>query len=332
MNMDQIRQLIGSRVLCGIALLVGLALAPALHTVAAAPMEPRTWQVGVGIETEDHRMQGNGFLPNQVWINVGDSVQWNVDSAEFHTITFLAKGQSRPPFNLNDPQQIAPQGGDHYDGVSYVNSGLLTHNAPHATYRLTFDTPGNYTYVCLVHGAMSAVIHIRPASTAYPFSQEQYRQQGRAQRDEYLRHGNALERQAKLLADGNASAGPQVTAGFGDGAVMLMRFYPSNIKVHVGDTVAFTNLDVEAPHTITFGPEPQGGPTALFAPYGTPNAFDGSTPLNSGFLGADPHLFGNTFSVTFTQAGTYHYICGLHDDMGMLGTVIVLPKHRPDSD
>jgi hypothetical protein len=81
MNMYQIQQLIGSRVLCGIALLVGLALAatPALRTVAAAPMEPRTWQVGVGIETEDHRMQGNGFLPNQVWINtVRDGSVWMV--------------------------------------------------------------------------------------------------------------------------------------------------------------------------------------------------------------------------------------------------------------
>ncbi len=316
---------IGGRVLIGLTFAVLLlAAAPVVSPVAAASAQPRTWQVGVGVESEDHRVQGNGFLPTQVWINVGDTAQWNVASAEFHTITFLAKGQNRPPFDLNDPNQTTPQGSDHYDGASYVNSGLLAHGSPQSTFRLTFDTAGDYTYVCLVHAAMSAVIHVRPVNTPYPYTQEQYNQQARVQRAEYLRHGTALERQAKLLARGDGIQ--HVTAGFGDGAVALMRFYPSNITVHVGNTVAFTNLDVETPHTVTFGPEPQGGPLALFAPYGTPSAFDGSAPLNSGFLGANPHLFGNTFNVTFTHAGTYHYICGLHDDMGMQGTVTVLSK------
>src|SRR4051812_42000368 len=58
MKIPQIQQLISSRVLRRIALLIGIALTatPALRTVAAAPIEPRTWQVGVGIETEDHRI------------------------------------------------------------------------------------------------------------------------------------------------------------------------------------------------------------------------------------------------------------------------------------
>jgi plastocyanin len=31
------------------------------------------------------------------------------------------------------------------------------------------------------------------------------------------------------------------------------------------------------------------------------------------------------FRVTFTQAGVFHYICGLHDQLGMKGKVIVVP-------
>jgi len=31
------------------------------------------------------------------------------------------------------------------------------------------------------------------------------------------------------------------------------------------------------------------------------------------------------FRVTFTQAGVFHYICGLHDILGMKGKVIVVP-------
>jgi plastocyanin len=31
------------------------------------------------------------------------------------------------------------------------------------------------------------------------------------------------------------------------------------------------------------------------------------------------------FRITFTKAGAYPYICALHDDLGMVGKVIVLP-------
>jgi plastocyanin len=31
------------------------------------------------------------------------------------------------------------------------------------------------------------------------------------------------------------------------------------------------------------------------------------------------------FRVTFTAAGTFNYICGLHDTLGMVGTVVVEP-------
>ena len=32
------------------------------------------------------------------------------------------------------------------------------------------------------------------------------------------------------------------------------------------------------------------------------------------------------FRVTFTQPGVYNYICALHDDVGMVGQIVVLPK------
>ena len=65
--------------------------------------------------------------------------------------------------------------------------------------------------------------------------------------------------------------------------------------------------------TVVFGPEP----TNLFVPVGNPTNFAGGQ-LNSGIL-----LPGSSFTVTFTKAGTYHYICGLHDYLGMVGTVRV---------
>ena len=87
--------------------------------------------------------------------------------------------------------------------------------------------------------------------------------------------------------------------------------------------------DPFTPHTVTFGLEPPGGlpglvpPANRSFPFSAPTPFAGSFNLNSGFL-LSIFPWGNTFSVTFTAPGTYHYICGLHDMMGMKGTVTVV--------
>ncbi len=87
--------------------------------------------------------------------------------------------------------------------------------------------------------------------------------------------------------------------------------------------------DPFTPHTVTFGLEPPGGlpglvpPANRSFPFSAPTPFDGSFNLNSGFL-LSIFPWGNTFSVTFTAPGTYPYICGLHDMMGMKGTVTVV--------
>lgn len=70
------------------------------------------------------------------------------------------------------------------------------------------------------------------------------------------------------------------TVEIGDGF-----FSPASLSVQVGDTVTWTNVD-DSPHTVTSG------------------AFD------SGNLDA-----GQTFSFTFTEAGTFDYVCNYHDEM-----------------
>ena len=50
----------------------------------------------------------------------------------------------------------------------------------------------------------------------------------------------------------------------------------------------------------------------------------GAAPMNQ--IGVPISPPGVTrFRVTFLHAGTYDYICALHDDLGMVGKVIVLP-------
>ncbi|HEU5347185.1 MAG TPA: plastocyanin/azurin family copper-binding protein [Ktedonobacterales bacterium] len=300
-----------------LALIGSAALAPATFAAPAQPTGPTTWHFDVSFETAHHRIDGMVFLPSEVWINQGDSIVLTVKSGEIHTVTFLAAGQQRPEFNPGDPQQIFPQGGSVYDGQSYFNSGIMT-TLPEAsgfgfaakTYKLTFGVSGDFTAICLVHPGMDMKIHVRPAGTPYPFTQHEYNRQISVTRAHLINEGNRLATQALQTADNH-----HVIAGIGDSNVDVMRFFPRTIQIHVGETVSFSNHSM-GPHTVTFGPEQEN----IFVPYGDPTAFDGTSPLNSGLLfGPAP------FSVTFVKTGTFHYFCALHDFLGMVGTVVVVP-------
>lgn len=137
------------------------------------------------------------------------------------------------------------------------------------------------------------------------------------------------------------------------------RFLGGTLTIHAGDTVEWSNHDPEEPHTITFG-FGNADPADEFDP--TPNVTidaDGALhaiitspadKVSSGFieqaLADEPGIPANPivnaqnpgtnnsnvalnnptrFRATFTQPGTYGYKCVLHDNLGMVGKVIVLP-------
>ncbi len=292
--------------------LLSLALTPT--AMADTPAHPHTWQVAVGQESMHDAIQGMAFLPGTVWIDAGDSVVWTARAGEIHTVSFLATGQPLTPFNPGDPAQLFPQGGTTYDGTSYYNSGVMTDEVDSGfpastTYSLTFDTTGDFTYYCLVHGAMmKGVVHVRAAGTHYPFTQRQYDRQSARQRSAILRDGLRLWNETL-----EHSTNHRVFAGADDGIAMVMRFVGQTVHVRVGSHVTFVNNGMAAPHTVTFGPEQAN----VFVPYGDPTNFTGQ-PLNSGIMPP-----GSRFTVTFEKKGVYHYICALHDYLHMVGTVVV---------
>jgi plastocyanin len=108
--------------------------------------------------------------------------------------------------------------------------------------------------------------------------------------------------------------------------------------------VEWTTGEAVTNHTITFGLEPppslQASPSANVTTDadGARHAFISSTSdnVNSGFITQLPQdrigltqvpLSGTAtrFRVTFTAPGIYQYRCALHDDLGMVGQIIVLP-------
>ena len=67
---------------------------------------------------------------------------------------------------------------------------------------------------------------------------------------------------------------------------------------------------------------------------GTPEINSPNDSVNSGYIGTPNQetvgqpqgpLDSTRFRVTFTAPGTFNYICGIHQVLGMKGTVIVQP-------
>ncbi len=163
-----------------------------------------------------------------------------------------------------------------------------------------------------MHGAMMmGQVHVRPAGTPYPHSQRYYTVQAAKGRAAMIRD---LERlRSGVVSAANAH---HIFVGASDDMGFVMAFMRKHVTVHVGQSVTFDlgRNSVPVPHTVTFGPEPANP----FPPVGDPTHYSGGT-LSSGVI------VGGTFRVTFTKAGTYPYVCLLHDHMGMVGTVTVVP-------
>lgn len=296
------------------------AQATETHWAGSDHHATRTWYVQVGEETAHRAIQGMAYLPGTIWINAGDRIVWKANAGEIHTVTFLAKGQSLKPFDPSDPNQLFRRGGHHYDGKSYYNSGVMSNVADplfpaSRWYSLTFDKTGSFTYWCLVHGmVMKGVVNVRPAGTHYPYSQWQYDRHSAWQAHRIFADGWRLWGMTAARATNH-----KVYMGADDGVAMVMRFIWPTVRVHVGQTVTWRNVGMAAPHTVTFGPEKPN----IFAPYGNPKHFSGGQ-LNSGIV-----VPGGSFTVRFTKPGTYSYICALHDNLGMVGTVVVTaPGHH----
>lgn len=305
----------------GLALLAGalsLVVAPA---ASAAPREAgrHTWYVTAGVTTRDHAIEGMVFLPGTITIDAGDSIVWRAGSADIHTIVLPGAGGQLQPY---DPGSYRPTSNTSYDGSTFTASSVLTVLPNKAgvpftatSYTLTFPKAGTYTYFCSVHPGMQGTIVVQPAGTRYPHTQTYYDQRSRAERAKLIAQGRRLYDQAADAANSHL-----VIAGISNDMVGVMRFVRQTVTIRAGQSVTFTNKSME-PHTVTFGPEP-ADPAAITFPYGDPAHFDGSAPLNSGLMGI---IAPTSFTVTFTKPGTYQYKCALHDYMGMVGTVVVLP-------
>jgi plastocyanin len=192
----------------------------------------------------------------------------------------------------------------------------------------------------MFHRDMTGFVTVLPEGARLPFTAAQNDQRAQVAMKADLTRGTvALRKAGHKVEDNRVVAGLGVASVQGAGSDSILRFAPATIEVNVGDSVTWTNEDINAPHSVTFGEElpDTSGNGPGFVPYGGTSVNSSADQVNSGWLISQelidylnvasliPPGFTVRRAVTFTfnTAGTYHYICALHDTLGMVGTVIV---------
>jgi plastocyanin len=329
--------------------------------IAPSAVRAEEWRVAAGAESPNRGSQALAFLPNELWIHTDDSIIWTFPTHERHSISFLKPGQTRPAnFGPTFGVLVGCPGttadGSSFNGSACVSSGVLlldentqsTANAP--TYSITFPSTGNFKFVCLVHADMTGLVHVLNKSDALPHDHEFYDRQAEREQVRLLAEasgrGDRETAEGQDPAQGNAVAagiGRIVNTGAGSQTASQMRFSQETIVVRKGDIVEWTSLDPSISHTVSFGMEPTDPRVAInVTPTSDGNAVEAvisstADQVNSGFLTPAPQdrktlaqsAPGTTrFRVQFMSEGTFHYICAIHDQLGMKGTVIVRPAHE----
>jgi plastocyanin len=263
----------------------------------------------------------NVFMPRSLVVNEGDTISWSNPYEEPHNIAFLAD-KPAPKDNMASVGDKAPK----LDGTQQLASGFLRKGDK---YDVTFTKTGSYSLICLVHDGQTVSVNVISPGMYVP-SQAQIDAEVRTLQTQGLAAGDKLIAGIPPVARASNSNGTStwtvpdspVTTVTG-GNVNINLFVPARLQIGVGDTITWLD-NTTVPHTVTFlaGGPPKGPPTVPNRPAG--GLYDGSGYANSGFMGTAPDRLGATrFSLTFTQPGTYPYVCILHADQGMAGVVEV---------
>ena len=152
-----------------------------------------------------------------------------------------------------------------------------------------FTKAGTYSFLSLIHAGMAGTVHVQDAGTRYPASQatwdtERSGSQRTGSRRPVGASGTHARRRSQLGDRGRRHRPPDPGRA---GSVAVMRFLPSRIVVHAGQSVTWVNQDPETPAYRDVRHEPGGGPLGSSSrpgstARGTPRAASTTQSVNSG--------------------------------------------------
>ncbi len=362
---------------------------PAASAAASAKPAAAGRNITVLVGTDQDTRQAIGFFPGNLRIRAGDTVTWKINSGEIHTVTFYqgvpASSLKTPvplkdgdpddvvPFLVADPTAVKPgedlklnaqvvfptrmpgTPAESYEKGKYFNSGVMSKNPPapnqpaNDTFQLTFNTPGTFKYVCLVHlPPMAGSVEVLPAGADVP---EQAAVTAAAQKEskallDLVAKAEDQGKQARVEPGPNGTSFAFVKAGnnefiSAEDRAQAFAFFPNNVTIKAGDTVVWASVFF---HSVTFNPTPPDPDFLIMKPppSGQPfpdvflngkvmwpakpaPTYDPTKYYNSADMGPfSPG--GYSWALTFDKPGTYNYFCAFHKELGMKGTVIVQPK------
>ena len=304
----------------------------------AAAVEQVNVQAGVN-DPQNNNIAVLAYLPSSVTITAGKSVEWRIPGPEPHSITFTADGKPPPTADSKLFAPTPPTGP--YDGKSLVNSGLAPLGpAPAAPFKVTFPTPGTFTYYCVIHPNMTGTVTVVDAKGKVD-TQADVTARANDEQARWLDEGRAA---AKKLADTPAVAEKasdgtttyKLLMGASTPHTDVLAFTKPPAELKAGDKVTFVNTS-EAPHTASFAgktslptdptspavenPAPGKSPQTL-----NPNDYfnTGLLPPNAGPPGSIPPEAVRSFTFVMPRTpGNYTFVCLLHAPSGMAGSLKV---------
>ena len=127
-----------------------------------APEPSDSHRVFAGFTSEMAPASVNLFSPEEVRIEVGERVTWDVTSRDPHDVVFADHPVELVDSSPVDSVPTAPKGA--WDGASDIWSGFLSTegSAVGDSFSLTFGAPGTYGYTCRFHPGMEGVVVVEP--------------------------------------------------------------------------------------------------------------------------------------------------------------------------
>lgn len=289
-------------------------------------------------DPQDRTIAVDEYLPEAVTVTAGTTVEWTTAGPEPHSVTFMPGGQAVPPSPDDALFAPTPPTGP-FDGTTLVNSGLIPQGPqPAPPFDVRFDTPGTYSYGCVIHPGMRGTVTVVAANERAD-NQAEVTRRGDEELNRWLAEGRAAK---KTLTDAapRRQANPDGTStwtvemGVTTAHTDVLAFAPVDAAIKPRDRVVFVN-NSGAPHTASFPgtksvPQDPNSPEANNpAPGPSPQTLNRTDYFNTGTLppdappGQGPPLPVRSFTFVVPAAGDYPYVCIFHAGSAMAGTIKV---------
>jgi plastocyanin len=309
----------------------------------AGPLGKQTYTVAMDAPSpEGKNIELSAYFPASVQARPGDTIVFENRSSQVpHTVTFGVKvDRSNSPKFLTratafNPVVFGPCYTDSdptadleacpgsvsaqpppFAGKGYWNSGALTPTVAPTGHdiKLTLDpsmAPGAYPYICALHAFMAGTLVVPESDT-----DRQLPAEVTTAGDRLARQAAAAAAALPVAAAGATGGAKPVALGWGDKLVSVNRFNPVEMMIKAGETVSWIPLSPYEPHTVTFASPFMPDDPKAAPPAGVKSGAPYTAGLsNSGVIGNGPFPPG-PFTLRFTKAGTYPYVCVLHPGMG----------------